>query len=69
VTPPVSPQFWKLVLSFPKNVGGGEVGGVGKVENVFRTLKKKGQKKFSQHNPVKFRVRNFFPYKFLLKHA
>ena len=51
-----------LVTIFPKNVG--ERGGG---EKFFTDIQKKSRKKFSGDKPVKFRVGNFFPYKFLLK--
>ena len=42
----------------------------GEVEkDFFRSFKKKGRKKkISGHKPVKLRIKNFFPDKFLLKH-
>jgi hypothetical protein len=52
-----------LATIFPKNVGGGGV------KKVFPDIQKKRQKNFSGHKPVQLRVKNFFPDKFLLKHA
>ena len=59
-----------LFTIFSKNFGerGGGDAWVGGEKN-FPDIQKRGLKNFSAHKPVKFRVKNFFPYKFLLKHA
>jgi hypothetical protein len=65
----VQPQYRNLILTIKIFDISIDVSVDTACGNIFSRHSKKGRKNFSAHKPVKFRVNNFSPYKFLLKHA